>query len=404
MRNQNRTTLRIVTDDLDFASIDALPALQPAPEPTPAPAPPALTPAAAVTDEIAPITDATPGRSWSGRVFALSLLLATVAGLGYAGQQVYYVLTDAWIAPLHLSPDSDVVAQLRLQQQRNLAELGRADAEITRLDGELAAIRAAIEKLSRLRGSAQATLTWQAERSQVDAGGYTAATALLERQRGLLVQLHTRQLGLVERARADLAAGAIDRTALDREEQVRDQLALELTELDRQIAEAAISRKHNQAALVALKAGTRGGARGGAQMPEVAAGEEHTARIEVEIERLEAEARGHQALRAAAVSAAAAQRELLAELEARPLYRAMSAATDVAFVPYDQLANVKPGARVVDCVWGVFHCTTVGKVAEILPGEVVTQDPWGELARGQYAILTLDDRDAVHERVLRVRP
>ena len=33
--------------------------------------------------------------------------------------------------------------RLRLQQQRNLAELGRPDAEITRLDGELAAIDAA---------------------------------------------------------------------------------------------------------------------------------------------------------------------------------------------------------------------------------------------------------------------
>jgi hypothetical protein len=50
------------------------------------------------------------------------------------------------------------------------------------------------------------------------------------------------------------------------------------------------------------------------------------------------------------------------------------------------------------------HCHEVGRIAEVLPGEVVTQDPWGELARGQYAILALDDASAVRERVLRVRP
>ena len=68
-------------------------------------------------------------------------------------------------------------------------------------------------------------------------------------------------------------------------------------------------------------------------MPELAASEEHTARVELEIERLRAEAVGQRALRAVAIDSAATQRELLAELEARPLYRAMTKATDIAFVP-----------------------------------------------------------------------
>ena len=46
----------------------------------------------------------------------------------------------------------------------------------------------------------------------------------------------------------------------------------------------------------------------------------------------------------------------------------------------------------------------VGRVAEVLPGEVVTQDPWGTIARGQYAILELSDHDAAKEKVLRARP
>lgn len=357
------------------------------------------------TSEVSPVSDVQPGRSWAGRVLALTLLAATLSALAWGSVQVYHLLTDAWIAPLRLSPDSDAVAQLRMQHQRHLAELSRLDAEITRLDGELEAIDAAVDKLSALRGSAQATLTWQAEQSRVEAGGLDTVTTLLERQRALLVKLLDRQHQLVARARDDLAAGVIDRTAVDREEQVGDQLALELTEIERQLADAKVRRTHTRSALRALRAGTgQGDAPAVGQMPEVAAGVEHAARVEVELQRLLAEARGQRALRAVAVASVAAQRELLAELESRPLYRAMSAATDIAFVPYDQLAGVRPGARIVDCVWGVVHCHQVGRIAEVLPGEVVTQDPWGELARGQYAILALDDADAVRERVLRVRP
>ena len=397
----NPHKLRVVGQPADDFDDDAVATLV---ERAPADAPDVVE--ITITSEI-PAVDvaATPGRSWSGRLFALSLLAATFAVLGWGGVQIYHLLTDGWIAPLRLSPDSDAVAQLRMTHQRHLAELARLDAEITRLDGELEAIDAAVDRLSRLRGSAQATLTWQAEQHRLEAGGLDDATALLRRQRDLLLQLHTRQQQLVARARDDLAAGAIDRTALDREEQIADQLALERTDIERQLAEANVRRTHTRASLQALRAGTgRGAAPDRGAMPEVAAGLEHATRIELELERLRAEARGQRALREVAAASVAAQRQLLAEVESRPLYRAMSQATDVAFVPYDQLAAVRPGARVVDCVWGVIHCRQVGRVAEVLPGEVVTQDPWGELARGQYAILDLDDADAVRERVLRVRP
>ncbi len=362
------------------------------------------TPVVTTTTELSGATHAAPGRSWSGRLFALTLLIATLVGLVWAGAQVYLVLTDAWIAPLHLSPQSEVVAQLRLQHQRSLAEQARLDAEVTRLDGELEAIDTAVARLSELRGSSQATLAWQAEHSRVEAGGLDSATGLLRRQIVQLGKLHTRQVTLVARARADLDAGVIDRAAFDREEQIRDQLELERIELERQLAEATVLRTHNRAALRALRAGTgQGGAPAVGQMPEVAAGEEHAARVELEIQKLLAEQRGHRALRAAAVASVATQRALLAELEGRPLYRAMTNATDIAFVPYDQLAGVQPGARIMDCTWAVFRCHEVGRITEILPGEVVTQDPWGEMARGQFAILALADTDAIRERVLRVR-
>lgn len=340
-----------------------------------------------------------PVRSVTSRAFALGLLAATVAAIGWAGATAYHVVTDAWIAPLHLSRDNDSVAQLRLAHQRNLSELARLDAEVTRFEGEMTAIASAITTLSTLRDSARSTLAWQAEQSRIEAGGLTEQIGLMRHQLTTLEELHTRQEQLVTKARADLAAGLVDRTAVDREEQVRDGFTVEISELTRQISETTLRGTQNASAWRALS----GHKAMVGRMPEVAAGDEHTARIDVEIERLRAEARGDRAQHEAAKTAAAAQRELLGELEARPLYRAMTAATDVAFVPYTQLDKLAPGASVIACSWSVFDCHRVGHVAEVVPGEVVTQDPWGELARGQYAVLALDDKDAVRERVLRVR-
>lgn len=396
--------LRIVTAADELAARPAPAPSRPRPSTTPpagdlaGPASPLTTPAA--TGHAAPLDDDAPARSWSGRVFALALLAATVGGLAFVAHEVYFVVTDSWVAPLHLSPDSDGVAQLRLQHQRQTAEVARLDAEVTRIDGELAAIDAAVARLDKLRGAADATRRWQTAASGRTAVGLRDTMALLRRQRAQMQELATRQAELLTHTRQDFASGLVDRTALAREEQVRDQLAVELTKIDRQLAEYGARSAEARAALTALRDGTDDDV---SQMPELAAGAEHTTRIDLEVEKLRADAVGQRALRAVAAQSAAAQRELLAELEARPLYRAMSRATDVAFIPYDQLAGVTAGARVMRCTWGVILCDQVGTVSELVPGEVVTQDPWGKLARGQYAVLALRDPTAVRERVLRVR-
>ena len=52
---------------------------------------------------------------------------------------------------------------------------------------------------------------------------------------------------------------------------------------------------------------------------------------------------------------------------------------------------------------GAFSCSHVGTVREMVPGEVVLPDPWGNQARGQYAILDLSDKSAMQNKLLRVR-
>jgi len=77
---------------------------------------------------------------------------------------------------------------------------------------------------------------------------------------------------------------------------------------------------------------------------------------------------------------------------------------EVAFVPYTQLDGAKEGNEVYDCVWGLFWCKPVGTMSELVPGEVILPDPWGNQARGQYAVLDLTDHSAAMSKTLRVRP
>lgn len=141
----------------------------------------------------------------------------------------------------------------------------------------------------------------------------------------------------------------------------------------------------------------------GPMMPEVAAREEQRVRVELEIVRLASELRAKTAERVALADKLSKIDELDGQLRSRPIYRAIDKTVEVAFVPYTQIQGVRRGAPVYDCTWGLFRCRVVGEIAEVVPGEVVSPDPWGSQARGQYAILDLSDHAAARSKMLRVR-
>jgi len=337
------------------------------------------------------------------RIAAIGMLVTTVAAMLWIGFNVYYICTDSWVAPVQLSPDSEKVVQLRLQLDRQMSDLARVEAEVARIDGDLEAIDTAIARLTGMRGQSRESLTWQAGVRGEETKRLGHVIDNLHRQRALLERLHRRQQELTEEARHDLDAGLIARDEMRLQEQSLDSLELSLAENQRQLEETEMRRREADVASQGLRGTTGTKALPAGRMPEVAAGEEHEVRLELELVRLESERRGQAALRAAAGERLAEARKLIAEIETRPLYRAMHTSTDVAFVPYDQMEDAVPGARVMSCTWGLFACEEVGRVAEIVPGEVVTQDPWGDLARGQLVVLELADPDAIREKVLRVR-
>ncbi len=97
----------------------------------------------------------------------------------------------------------------------------------------------------------------------------------------------------------------------------------------------------------------------------------------------------------------ARQDEIIAGLEQSPYLRALADRAQVALVPYDNLAGVAPGTAVVACRVAMVMCREVGRVLEVLPGEVTFKHPRREkMMRGQMIELQLAEPEAAVRDVL----
>jgi len=72
------------------------------------------------------------------------------------------------------------------------------------------------------------------------------------------------------------------------------------------------------------------------------------------------------------------QDALVRRLEQSPYLRAVNQKIVLAFVPYQNLRNVKLGTRLYGCSWGLVACSNVGKVTTVLEGEVQDVHPHDE--------------------------
>jgi hypothetical protein len=83
----------------------------------------------------------------------------------------------------------------------------------------------------------------------------------------------------------------------------------------------------------------------------------------------------------------------------------------LAFVPYTHVSQIKANATLYECrLFSMFACEPVGRVVELLPGEVelLPAEVTSTLtkpspARGQYAVMQLTDPRAAEAESLRVR-
>lgn len=344
--------------------------------------------------------------SWAARALAMLSLGGLVGGVGYAGRLTGEVLTDAWVAPLRLSPDNDRVLELRVQRTKERADRARLVAEMAGIDEQIRGADVGLDRLRRLAEDYAGALRWTTWAQRTEVRDLSEQVSALQSEHDLLLRLSDDQKRAVERTADNAIAGLVPQS-----DAAREQITLRQIDVSRQACELELARANAALNAAQAKSSALGVASGGdgdrhsdaTSSPDVVKFYDDDARIEIEIARLEGERRAAVARKQAAVGTLEEMDDMLHELESKPLYRAMSKDTDMAFAPYEQLRRVARNDRVYACSRLVFDCRIAGTVAEIVPGEVITQDPWGQLARGQYLVLSMTDRSALFERVLRVR-
>jgi len=326
------------------------------------------------------------------------LIVILVGLLSYLGVQGFFLVNDSWVSPTIISPTDEKVLGLntrlaeltaereRLQAERREMEARLADAErkaeaharfqqrfVAALRGDRAARAAELRRLLALRGEHRRADEEIAESNRAYSGlSRTRAEALqgvgLIDREGYLTTNY--QLAQIANSNLSLAERGIDLhtriAALRREVRSLDAAALlasggkppEPLELS-----ATVLLLHRQFDASRLE-GT-----GAEQMREV--------------------------LRANLVALDGAldtYDRLLAAIRNSPYMKAIDSNVTVAFVPYDNMARVRPGEPLYGCSIGFVWCREVGVVNTVYDGEVSMRHPVRQMnLRGSMVEIDLHD-------------
>jgi hypothetical protein len=335
------------------------------------------------------------------RVLSLGMLGAVAFGLIEAGRAGYLLYTDALVAPFVLSPDSEQVTASRLSLAGLLGDRDAIAVRIEIIEDSMHVDRESITQLRVLRGAVTGGLAYSGAVVSQNESAAGVDREHISDQQVLLGQAVDNQRAYVKDLERQMSAGLVRRSDVTREEnELRRLQVLELQTQREQVG--AEARQHEIELMRQSLATLRPGA--GATAPDVLRYREQLLRLELELMNLEADLRGKLAELQAAKAQAGRLDRLIAQIKSRPLYRAIEEQQFLAFVPYTQLDQVTPDAALYECrLWSAFDCVKVGRVLDLLPGEVAAQDPWGSPARGQYAVMELSSPRAANAKVLRVR-
>jgi hypothetical protein len=293
-----------------------------------------------------------------------------------------------------------MVIQSKLSMSQLLAEKMRIVSKRDALEAELLGADQALVELKALREASAKALEWTTAITATQAAAGVEDQRALVAQRTMLARMVTEEEQFADRMKKDMEAGLVAKAEYERELHSLNQMRVAAIENDR--AHILAGTQMSQVRLTQRAIAGAGPSR--ISTPEMMAQQDQLVRVQCDMIRLEAERRSKLAERRSLDEELGKLEELLTQLKARPIFRAIEADTNVAFVPYTQIEGVRTGAEIYDCIWGVFACKSVGRVAQLLPGEAVVQDPWGSPARGQFAVLDLDDLKAAQSKTLRVRP
>jgi hypothetical protein len=329
------------------------------------------------------------------RLLGFAILTVIVIVLvGYIAQTAFFYASHSWIVPSAVSATDEKVVSLQAQlaEQQNARdriadELNQAEraiaaqqnfqAEFTKaIKNDLAGRQAA---LGRVRALANAAASTRAQIRQ-QSNAYAASSR--------------------RRMAEEYAAGLIDRSSML---SGKFQLA--------QISSSNLSLAERQAEFETRAAELESQTQSLDSLIEIEGedGEQDVA-MSYEVLRIKQEYESSKLDLAKSVEArdtmkAALERQdkIVNSLKTSAYLRAINDGASVAFVPYANLSNLRKGTGLYACKLGMVFCYHVGKVLEVLPGEVQFKHPQRDKQlRGQIIELVLDkeDSDAASDDVL----
>jgi len=326
--------------------------------------------------------------------------------LGYLGVQGLFLFDRSWVAPAIVSPTDPNVLQLNAQLAQHAAARERLVAERrelkVRLEDAERQIAAADRFLERFRVAARGDR--EAQRRQLRR--LEAIRAEHERA-GEEIAASNRAYSGMSRVRAEelRSASLIDRERyLTANQQLAElakvNLGLEETRLQLDGQAETLAREVRGLSAILEGVGSEGATSRSYTASTLLLEQRYT---ETALQR----ARAVQARDAAKESLAALDGAilrydgLLASIQSSSYLRALQRNLTVAFVPYENQQNVRPGTPLYGCTFRILWCRRVGKVTGVLEGEVTAKHPIRPLdLRGTMVEVDLEEGGWAREQLL----
>jgi len=316
------------------------------------------------------------------------LTLIVVVLLGYIGTTAFYFLNTTWVTPIALSANDEKVVALQSQLAAQLNEREK-------LVQDLAESERAI--------NAEQQFQMQfAKAIKKDAAGRRLA---LERARDLAMSAASTR-SKIRATNEEFSQSAASKMETDYNARLIDQNSMIAGKAQlAQISSANLSLAERQAEFDQradeLASQT-------ASLDAILADKTATASLSYDVLKI---ARDYEASKLAVAremgnrsrlqSSLARQDKIIEGLQQSAYLRAVSNNATVALVPYDNLKNIEKGTPLYACKLNMLICREVGKVLDILPGEVQVQHPTREnVLRGRMIEMQMSEPGAAQKEVL----
>ena len=325
----------------------------------------------------------------SYRLLGFGILTIIVAVLlGYIATSTFYFLNKSWVTPVALSANDEKVVGL---QSQLAAQLNEREKLVAELEQSERAIKA--EQAFQLQFAKAIKHDLEGRRQALDRVKQLAHSAASTRQE-IRTTNGDYSASTVSKMENEYAAGLIDRDAMMSGKFQLAQISsanLSLAERQAEFDQRAAELRAQTQSLDALLGDKAAQSALSYDVLKIARDYE-TSKL-----ALAQQTSNRERLKAAVQR----QDQIINGVSQSAYMRAVANGATVALVPYTNLKNVEKGAPLYACKLNMVWCRQVGKVLDVLPGEVLVKQPHREsMVRGRMIEMQMSEPDAAQEEVL----